>query len=193
MKSYSAYFVRAAALEKAQAVFGASVQPLPDSPWLLCAYQPDDELPDEEVLLGETSLTQAKSEALGEVFFVYGDTSVDWFVYEHAQDGQLLRKLVWSMQPEGDWDDCGWVLAEGEPEAWEAALFRADSLARHLDNASQQLQDERRGGEVAAMQADAQKLWAAQHITAGQTLPVCDGTVATLVEKSYGIHRFDLG
>ena len=115
MKSYSAYFVRAAAVEQARAVFGASVQPLPDSPWLLCAYQPDDELPDEDVLLGETSLTQAKSEALGEVFFVYGDTCVDWFIYEHAQDGELLRKLVWATLPEGDWDDCGWALAEGAP------------------------------------------------------------------------------
>jgi hypothetical protein len=193
MKSYSAYFVRAAALEAAQAVFGASVQPLPDSPWLLCAYQPDDELPDEDVLRGETSLTQAKSAALGEVFFVYGDTSVDWFVYEHAQDGELLRKLVWATLPEGDWDDCGWALAEGAPEAWEAALFRADGLARHLENEAQRLQDEGRGAEVAAMQADAEKLWAAKQITAGQTLPMGDGTVAMLVEKSYGIDRFQIG
>lgn len=190
MKSYSAYFVRAAALEAARAVFGASVQPLPDSPWLLCAYRPDDELPDEDVLRGETSLTQAKSAALGEVFFVYGDTSINWFVYEHAQNGQLLRKLVWATLPEGDWDDCGWALVEGTPEAWEAALFRADGLARHLENESLRLEDEGRGDEVAAMQADAEKRWAAKQIMAGQTLPMGDGTIAMLAEKSYGIDRF---
>jgi hypothetical protein len=43
------------------------------------------------------------------------------------------------------------------------------------------------------MQAEAEKLWAAKQITAGQTLPMGDGTVAMLVEKSYGIDRFQIG
>jgi hypothetical protein len=43
MKSYFAYFVRNEAIENARKVFGKRVEPLPDSPWLLCAFLPDDE------------------------------------------------------------------------------------------------------------------------------------------------------
>ncbi len=192
MKSYSAYFVRNEAIENARTVFGKRVEPLPDSPWLLCAFQPDDELPDDEVLFGEESLTEAKSGQLGEIFFVYGDTSVDWFVYEHASDGRLLRKLVWFTLPDDEWNS-GWVCVEGEPEDWEATLFRPDSLERYLENERQRLEDEGRGDEVAAMEAEIRQLWDLKQIAAGKTLPFCDGTVALLIEKSYGISRFDIG
>jgi len=190
MKSYSAYFVRNAAIETAQTIFGKGVEPLPDSPWLLCAFQPDDELPDEEVLFGEESLTKAKSSQLGELFFVYGDTSVDWFVYEHAIDGRLLRKLVWFTLPNDEWNS-GWVWVEGEPEDWEVALFHSEELARYLENERQRLRDEGCEDKMAAMEADITQLWDLKQITAGKTLPFCDGTVALLVEKSYGINRFD--
>ncbi len=94
MKSYSAYFVHANAIANAEKVFDKQVKTLPDSPWLICAYRPDDEVPEDEIIYGEKSLTKVKSEQLGEIIFVFGDTSVDWFVYEHACDGKILRKLV---------------------------------------------------------------------------------------------------
>jgi hypothetical protein len=191
MKSYSAYFVRTTAIENAHTIFGKRVEPLPGSPWLLCGYEPDDELPDDEVLFGEASLTEAKSGQLGEIFFVYGDTSVDWFVYEHASDGKLLRKLVWFTLPDDEWNS-GWVCVEGDPEDWETALFRTDGLTRYLENERQRLNEEGHEDEVAAMEAQTQQLWDLKQVTVGKTLPFCDGTVAILVEKSYGINRFDI-
>ncbi|MEI6428268.1 MAG: hypothetical protein WCO45_07750 [Pseudanabaena sp. ELA607] len=190
MKSYSAYFVRDQAMAKAQQIFGQKVKPLPDTSWLLCAFDPDDEVPDEAILLGEESLTEAKSMELGEIFFVYGDTSVDWFVYEHAIDGKLLRKLVW-YTTDDDWN-CGWLLAEGEPEAWEAQLFRTDCLTQYLENETQRLKDEGKSEVVASMEAEVRQIWERKQIIAGQSLPLCDGTVAMLVEKNYGINRFNL-
>ena len=192
MKSYSAYFVPSSAIANAQSIFGKRVEAIPDSSWLLCAFEPDDELPDDQILFGEESLTEAKSNQLGEIFFVYGDTSVDWFVYEHARDGRLLRKLVWFTLPDDKWNS-GWVWVEGEPEDWEAELFRPDSLARYLENEGQRLRDEGRAGEVAAMEAETIQLWELQKIIQGKRLPFCDGTVPFLVEKSYGINRFNFG
>ncbi len=188
MQSYSAYFVRYSSIKKATEFFGKKVEILPNSSWVLCGFEPDDELPNEEILSGEVSLTEAKSRELGEIFFVYGDTSADWFVYEHAQDGRLLRKLVWFTLPDDEWN-AGWVLVEGEPEAWEAALFRPDGLERYLENEGQRLKDEGRVDEVAAMESEIRQLWNLKQITVGKTLPFCDGTVALLVEKSYGISR----
>jgi len=190
MKSYSAYFVRNSVIANAQDVFGKKVETIPDSQWLLCAFQPDDELPDEAVLFGEESLTKAKSRQLGEIFFVYGDTSVDWFVYEHARDGQLLRKLVWFTLPDDEWNS-GWVWVEGEPEDWETELFRPDSLVRYLENEGQRLRDANQEDEVATMEAETRQLWELQKIIQDKKLPFCDGTVPLLVEKSYGINRFN--
>ncbi|NMF60470.1 hypothetical protein [Pseudanabaena yagii] len=190
MKSYSAYFVRSESIENARKIFGKRVEPLPNSPWLLCDYQPDDELPDDEVLFGEESLTEAKSGQLGEIFFVYGDTSVDWFVYEHASDGRLLRKLVWYTLPDDVWNS-GWILVAGEPEDWEATLFRSDGLARHLELESQKLKDQGHADKIPAMEAEVRQLWDLKQIIKGKRLPFCDGTVAMLVEESYGINRFD--
>src|SRR5689334_8569096 len=107
MKSYSAYFVRADKAEEAQEVLG-KVEPIADSSWVMCSFHKDDGPPDDAVLEGRESLTKAKSQKLGEVFFVYGDTSMDAFVYERARDGVLLRKLVWFAFLGDDWTS-GWV------------------------------------------------------------------------------------
>lgn len=186
MKSYSAYFVRAERAGQAQRVFG-KVEPMADSPWLLCEYRKDDMPPGDDALEGRTSLTEARSQQLGEILFVYGDTSADWFVYEHARDGVLLRKLVWFSLLD-DWT-AGWVCAEGEPEPWEAALFSPDKLAGFIENERQRYDDEGNADDFPEREAEIRKVWEAGQIIAGNTYPACDGTVALLVEQSYGIKR----
>ena len=187
MKSYSCYFVRTAELEKARTLF-AKVEVLPDSDWLMCGFRADDSPPEDEVLCGEESLTEAKSKQLGEVIFVYGDTSIDGFAYEHSRNGQLLRKLVWFALLDDDWTS-GWVCVTGETEDWEATLFNANNLAQCLEYARQKLEDEGREEEFTELEAEIQQTWQLKQIVAGKTYPYCDGTVALLVERSYGIKR----
>ncbi|OLP17395.1 hypothetical protein BST81_16500 [Leptolyngbya sp. 'hensonii'] len=187
MKSYSAYFVRLSSMEEARSRF-STVEPIADSPWLMCDFRKDAPPPDDEVLEGQKNLTQEKSRRLGEILFVYGDTSVDGFVYEHACDGTLLRKLVWFPLLDDDWT-AGWLCADGEPEPWETALFREDSLARFLENERQRLEDEGMEDAFPEREAEIREIWSAKQIMAGKTFPSCDGTVALLVEQSYGIQR----
>jgi hypothetical protein len=187
MKSYSSYFVRTADSEKAAKVFG-KVETVPNSDWLMCGYSPDDSPPDDAVLLGEESLTTTKSEQLGEVIFVYGDTSCDGFVYEHAFDGKLLRKLVWFPMLDDDWT-AGWLCVEGDSESWEEALFSPHQLAICLENERYKLEEQGRADDATEMEAEIKQFWADKQMAAQKTYPSCDGTVALLVEKSYGINR----
>lgn len=189
MKSYSAYYVRAKAIDIASAEF-VNVEPLPDSPWLICAYRPSDSPPKDDVLFGEESLTRTKSEQLGEVIFVYRDISQDWFVYEHAQDGKLLRKLVWASLLDDDWN-AGWVCVDGEPEAWESALFTQSKLSQTMELELQRLEDEGRSDEASDLKAEITEVWKLGEIPAGKTYPSCDGTVTVLVEKGFGIKRVE--
>lgn len=187
MKSYSAYFVRSDRAEQARAAF-RDIVPIESSDWLMCAFRKDDSPPDDEVLEGRESLTQEKSKDLGEVLFVYGDTSMDGFAYEHARDGELLRKLVWFPMLDDDWT-AGWLCAEGESEAREARLFSPDNLARFIEDERQRLEDEGAEDSFPAREAEIRAIWDSGRIVAGKTFPACDGTVALLVEQSHGILR----
>lgn len=191
MKSYSAYFVRADHADKAQAAF-RNVVPIEGSDWLMCGFRKDDSPPDDEVLQGPESLTQGKSQELGEIFFVYGDMSINGFVYEHARDGELLRKLVWFPMLDDDWTE-GWLCAEGEPEAWEADLFNPSfnpsKMAEFIKDERQRFEDEGMEDDFPRREAEIREIWESGRIVAGQTFPSCDGTVALLVEQSYGISR----
>jgi hypothetical protein len=186
MKSYSCYFARTPKIEAARAVF-STVEILPDSTWLMCNYRRDDSPPDDVVLLGKEYLTITKSAQLGEVIFVYGDTSCDGFVYEHAVDGKLLRKLVWFPLLD-DWS-CAWICVEGKSEYWETQLFRLDDLVRCLENEREKLADEGRTDEIAKLETDIKQSWDSKQIMQGKTYPYCDGTVTFLVERSYSINR----
>ncbi|MFN8660235.1 MAG: hypothetical protein U0105_28115 [Candidatus Obscuribacterales bacterium] len=187
MKSYSAYFVRNDDIDSVRQVFN-KVEPIAGTGWLMCNLCKDDDPPDDDMLNGETSLTQERSEQLGEVIFVYGDTSMDTFAYEHAQNGELVRKLVWFQGPDGD-GTLEWLCADGEPEPWEAALFRSDNLERLIERERSHYQDNGRLAEFAAREAELRQHWATGRISVGRTYPDCDGTAALLVEKSFGINR----
>jgi hypothetical protein len=193
MKSYSAYFVQNTAIVEAQTIFGKSIESIVDSSWIMCGSCLDDEVPDDEVIFGESSLTVAKSEQVGEIFFVYADISQDWFVYEHALNGELLRKLVWCNLIDDEWN-CGWVCVQGQPEAWEVDLFvpsfNPHKLEQCLENERQKLEDEGRESAFSEIEAAIKQAWELRLISAGRTYPTADGTVAFLVERSYGINRF---
>lgn len=189
MKSYSAYFVknRDIDIESVRKIFRHAA-PAAGGSWLLGEMRRDAGPPDDEALNGEVSLASPPSETLGEVVFVYGDTSIDGFVYEHAQDGKLLRKLVWFPMLDDDWT-AGWICAQGAPEDWETALFRADALERLIERERENYAESGRNGEFPAHEIELRTAWAEGRIEAGRTYPECDGTAALLVERIYGIER----
>jgi len=187
MKSYSAYFARSNNLEQARHLFG-SADTVTGTPWLICALNKDASPPDDEVLWGRVSLTEAYSRQLGEVIFVFGDTSIDAFVYEHAWDGELVRKLVWFPMLDDAYTP-GWLSVAGEPEGWEAGLFRADKLAWLLERERERYVEEGKARAFAEREAEIQGVWRERQIEAGKTYPSCDGTAARLVEEGFGIKR----
>lgn len=187
MKSYSAYLVKNTDEAAVRRTF-RRVESWENSSWLVCNLIEDDEPPEEDVLSGDTSLACAHSVELGEVVFVYGDISIEGFVYEHARDGELLRKLVYFLGPDDVWAPT-WQCVVGEPESWEQALFNDTTLERVLGNEQTQHRDEGRADEFADREAELRALWASGRLVAGQSYPPGDGTVAWLVERSYGIDR----
>ncbi|CAN1213157.1 hypothetical protein TUMEXPCC7403_23330 [Tumidithrix helvetica PCC 7403] len=187
MKSYSTYYVRTGDIENTRRVF-SKVEEISGSPWLMCNYCKDDGPPDDEILFGEDSLAEAKSAEVGEVIFLYGDTSIDSFVYERAKNGVLLRKLVWFALLDDDWTS-GWVCVEGEPEEWEKTLFREDTRDRFIYNERQRYEDEGNADSFPDYEAEIREAWNAKVIVAGKTYPSCDGTVVLLVEQAYDITR----
>jgi hypothetical protein len=188
VKSYSAYFVKSECLDKAQKLF-KPIAPVPGTPWLICDLHADDSPPADDVLWGKKSLLLPRYEQLTEIFFVYGDVSGEGsFVYEHAQKGELVRKLVWFPMLDDNWT-AGWLCASGQPEPWEAPLFSARALTIVLEFERSRCDDEGRSAEFRKIESEIRRLWAAKTILAGKTYPSCDGTVAKLVERSYGINR----
>lgn len=185
MKSYSAYFVRREDFDIAKSRFGR-VTPVVDSSWLLCDFDRDDCPPEDEVLCGRESITEAKSLGLREIIFVYGDTSVDGFVYEHRLNGVLVRKLVWFPLLNDDWDS-GWLCAEGEPEDWEKTLFSSESLERFIGYERERYADEGKATDFPVRETEIREVWNAGKIIAGNPFPMADGTVPLVVEESYGI------
>ena len=188
MKSYSAYFIHTEDITVAQAVF-SKIVPIADSSWLMCNFTKDDEPPEDEVLLGQASLTEAKSQQLDEIIFIYGDTSIDGFVYEHRLNGMLVRKLVWfPLLDDDDWQ-CGWLCAEGEPEEWEKIFFSPHNLKQFLEWEKGRYEDEGKEAEFSIRKAEIIEIWKTGKIIPGNTFPLCDGTMAIFVEESYGIKR----
>jgi hypothetical protein len=124
MPSFSGYFVKSNEVEQITRLLGAP-EGVADTPWFVAKYSPGASPPSDDVLWGRASLTEEKSQQLGEVIYLFADTSTGGFVYEHAQDGKLVRKLVWFPLLDDDWTP-GWLCAVGVREGWETALFRPD-------------------------------------------------------------------
>ncbi|BAQ66433.1 hypothetical protein [Geminocystis sp. NIES-3709] len=181
MSSYSMFFVKNIDFEVIRRVH-QNIEPVKSSSFVRCSYQKDANPPEDDVLIGNISLTQVQSKQLGEVIFIYGDTSIDGFVYEHARDGVLLRKLVWFPMLDDEWT-AGWLCAVGEPESWEKVLFSSDRLERYIQNERTRYEDENRIDEFDLYEANIRADWASGRIIAGKTYPECDGTVTALVEQ----------
>jgi hypothetical protein len=188
MKSYSSYFVKTEETEAVRRVMGKLSKPLlvPGSPWLVVEYTKGASPPRDEVLWGKASLTLEKSKALGEVIFLFADTSPDSFVYEHALGGELLRKLVWFPMLDDSWTP-GWLSVEGTPEEWESALFRPERLPALLESERDRLVEKGELARFPEREAELRLLWSERSIRAGATLPDCDGSVARLVEREFGL------
>jgi hypothetical protein len=185
--SYCAYFVRTENTNRAHSIFG-TLEPVEGSAWVMCDHRRGAAPPDDDVLWGRTSLTADRSQQLGEVLYVYGDTSCDGFVYEHARDGVLMRKLVWFPLLDEDWT-AGWLCAQGEPEAWEEAFFRAHALEEVIEEERGRFEDEGREEDFPDHEAEIRRAWARKRIVPATTYPRCDATVARLVERVHGIVR----
>jgi hypothetical protein len=187
MKSYSVYFVRNTNIELVTSIFSI-VDILPDSEWLMCNFNKDDYPPDDDVLWGTVSMTIDKSVLLGEVLFLYGDTSCDGFVYEHAVNGKMLRKLVWFPMLDDDWT-AGWLYVTGNSEEWESQLFHERQFIQYLEQEQARLEDLGLVDQLGAIAQEIKEAWEKKQIIAGKTFPPCDGTVPLLVEEYYKIHR----
>jgi hypothetical protein len=197
MKSYSAYFIhgidakeleaRAGGERKLRMAFGEVVTP-PGSEWLICGFRNGASPPSDDFLWGTKSLIEADSKKYGEMIFLFADTRPDSFVYEHARDGVLLRKLVWFPMLDDNWTP-GWLCAQGQPEDWETAiLFTPKVLARTIAEEQERYSAEGKDDEFPAREAEIRDAWERHAIAAGGTIPYCDGTVALAVEKHFGIH-----
>ncbi len=184
MKSYSVYLVANSDIDAIRSLFRL-VETIDGTPWVRCGFEKDAEPPDDEVLAGEESLARDYSAQLGEVVFVYGDTSVDGFVYEHARDGEILRKLVWFPAPPDGTPR--WMCADGEPEAWEKKLYDPARLEWFLNLERERYGDEGRADDFGAYERQVKSEWGSGRILEGRLYPDCDGTVAQLVERHYGI------
>jgi hypothetical protein len=196
--NYTGYFVRAndvAELEQRaggaselQQIF-RSVVAVAGSPWLVCDLRKSDGPPSDDVLEGRASLTQEKSQVLGEIIYLHGDSSCDAFVYEHSRDGVALRKLVWFPMLDDDWT-AGWICVQGEPEVWEGEMFfRPDRLSQVLDNERMNYEDRGDEDQFPEREAHIRQLWESRAIAAGDTLPECDATGTLAVERHFGIER----
>ena len=187
MKSYAAYFVRGpsiAALEhrvggerKLRILFG-TVDAFVDTPWLTCGFAKDAAPPDDGVLWGRYSLTQLISKTLGEVLYLYVDHSDGSFVYEHARDGILQRKLTWFplLDPsraavDSDFSP-GWLCARGDAEPWEsAAFFRPEQLTQAIQAERERYQDNGKSGDFLGREQALRRMWNEYSIRALETLP----------------------
>lgn len=198
MISYSAYYIKDKSIEELTSIAGGEkklqlalgeVKPFADSPWLLCGFRDGAYPPDDEVLWGRQSLAGRVSQKFGEVIYLYGDVKSDAFVYEHARDGAILRKLVWFPMLDENWTP-GWLCAQGEPEPWEAGLFFGpNSLERNLEQV-RSIFDQGSGDEIlASKEAEIRQIWETGRIAAMKEFPKCDGTVAFHVEKVFGLKR----
>ncbi len=195
MKSYSACFIRgidaqelerrAGGERKLRMTFGEVITQ-PGSEWLICSFRKGASCPPDDVLWGKASLIEAQSKTFGEMISLFGDR--DSFVYEHARDGVMLRKLVWFPMLDDDWTP-GWLYVQGQPEDWEASMFfTPQKLARTIADEKERYSFEGKDDAFPARESEIRTLWEKGAIAAMTTLPYCDGTVALGVEKHYGIH-----
>lgn len=183
----SMYLVKSSDLDAIKREFD-DAEPAASSAWVRCGLRTGVGPPNDDVLCGDKSLAASWAEKFDEVIFLYGDTSTDGFVYEHARDGELVRKLVWFPMLDEDWTP-GWICVEGEPEPWEADLFGDKKLESFLEFERERYDDEGRAEEFEGYASQVREDWKSGRIKANRTYPACDATVTRLVERYYGTEQ----
>lgn len=144
--------------------------------WLACGFG-DRLMPDDVYEDGRADRSASAAAALsavhGEAIYLWADSSGDELVYDHAKDGVLLRKLLWT------YDGCesSWECAAGEPEPWEEVLFASRNLEQRLASVEPE--------EHEAVRA----VYGARRIEAGARYPSCDASVAEVIERHFGLTR----
>lgn len=193
MKSYSAWFIRSSVGELEQRAGGQRklsllFHPVVDtgSPWLLCNFREGAAPPADDVLWGDVSLTEGRSKTFGEIIYLYADYSPASFVYEHARDGRIVRKLVWFGLLDDEFTP-GWLCAQGEPEEWESALFRTEQLTCALEAERARCEERGESDRFPERESEVRRVWRDRAVPARSTVPPGDGTVARLVEKHFGL------
>lgn len=76
---------------------------------------------------GEAALRDLSSRYRTEVIFLLFVSVTDSFAFTHCADGRCLRHLRYGCDKEERW----WEVVEGEPEAWERAVFFDDEQQVH--------------------------------------------------------------
>jgi hypothetical protein len=190
MKSYSAYFVKSGLNETVQKLF-RPVAEVPDSQWLVCEYKQGASVPDDPVLWGKKSLTEEKSKQSGEIIYLYASFP-DSFVYEHAIDGRLLRKLVWFPMLDDDWTP-GWLCVQGDREEWEDQFFRQANLDLALEHEGYKFEEFDKMDNFPEREEEIRKLWEEKKIKEQDVIPPGDAGFAFVVEKFFGLKKPENG
>jgi hypothetical protein len=72
-----------------------------------------------------TNRMQELSQRFGEAIFMSVQTVVDFFIYSHWRNGELVREIQYCA-------DGGWYELDGEKEDWEQQLFSEEERLRQL-------------------------------------------------------------
>ncbi|MDQ7826998.1 MAG: hypothetical protein RDV48_29650 [Candidatus Eremiobacteraeota bacterium] len=196
MKSYSVFYLRDKTPEELERLAGGErklrlmlgqVNVHPGSPWLECSFHRDAGPPHDEALFGEASVIREQSRAFGEMIFLYC-SKPDWFYYEHARDGVLLRRLTWLPFLDG-FDTPGWISVEGEPEPWERDFFFQEKKLEWAIRKARDIYACEKDFDLSAHEAGIRRIWEHGRIEARNALPECDWTVAMHVEEVFGLRH----
>lgn len=114
--------------------------------------------------------TRSWSTRFGEAWFFCAAGVSGVFAYEHGRAGEVVRSL-------GYYPDEGWVVVEGEAEAWEGAPFGP----RQVAGCQRVMSDEpapRWEKELAALET--------RTLVVGHQFPIADPEMVRLVAKELG-------
>lgn len=177
---YTAYLIHSAQPAEALRPRFSRVEPLARAGWWLCdrgdhfvagLFEPGSDF------------TTALSAQFGEAIFVAVDERDNQMEYEHAVDGQRLRKLSWL----SDGSASHWECVEGEREDWEeAVLFSPRNLTRTLEYLSYSEDDP---ATLRALEAELHALWQRREYLPGGQWPQGEGTMADAALQQMGLVR----
>ncbi|GEM_PF-5580284 len=147
-------------LERAKKYFGNQSQLVTDDDKFVCVDNNANETAPNEKL-------QQLSKEFGEAFFMYFQSTIDYFSFARWIEGEVVRELFY-------YADEGWQVVTGTPEPWEETyLFNENDLESLLEYEDETDADELR------------RYWATKELEEGKFYPLLSAR-----ETCYDLMRF---